>query len=352
MSEKIVGSNKPDATYRKSNEIIPIIPGDINNLQEVGLFLSGLEGAFYAQNDGIEPLPSNDVLMLRHEILTVQQYGALAGIKDNGFAAEEFINWVRQDEGFLLDSQADYLQAVEQGKKAIELLVLYNQRLAYSIAQGYQGWGVPLPDLMQEASIALIKAAKTFDPTKGAFSSLATSAIQKDIKRFIYNNKELIRRPVSFYENVINPLNRYEQEEGEPPTLEAVMKICGVSEKKAREYLNTYNSYRGGIYSLDVPVGEDYESIPGDDGFSQEPGTPELSELIQKLLSESDLSPEQLEVITLILEGKGQSEIARIFGVSPQNVNYRYKTALEKLRKAFLRHFGEEEIKDLLRQLP
>jgi RNA polymerase primary sigma factor len=51
--------------------------------------------------------------------------------------------------------------------RAYECLVLHNQRLVWKIAQGHQGHGLDIEDLVQHGSIGLLRAARKFDATKG-----------------------------------------------------------------------------------------------------------------------------------------------------------------------------------------
>ena len=54
---------------------------------------------------------------------------------------------------------------------AVSELVQANLRFAISVAKKYQGLGLPLSDLVAEANIGLIKAARRFDHTRALSSS-------------------------------------------------------------------------------------------------------------------------------------------------------------------------------------
>ena len=58
-------------------------------------------------------------------------------------------------------------QASEGDEKALEQLVGANLRFVVSLASEYQGKGLDIEDLVNEGNIALVKAAKSFDPTRG-----------------------------------------------------------------------------------------------------------------------------------------------------------------------------------------
>lgn len=74
-------------------------------------------------------------------------------------------------------------QASEGDEKALEQLVGANLRFVVSLASEYQGKGLDMEDLVNEGNIALVKAAKSFDPTCGTrLVVFAASRIRKAIE--------------------------------------------------------------------------------------------------------------------------------------------------------------------------
>ncbi len=74
-------------------------------------------------------------------------------------------------------------QASEGDEKALEQLVGANLRFVVSLASEYQGKGLDIEDLVNEGNIALVKAAKSFDPTRGTrLVVFAASRIRKAIE--------------------------------------------------------------------------------------------------------------------------------------------------------------------------
>src|ERR1051325_4902764 len=104
----------------------------------------------------------------------------------------------RDETGLLTPSQELLLlKRIATGDRiATEKLLHANQRLVASIAQRYQGRGLPLEDLIQEGSLGLVHAAERFNWRKGyRFSTYAVPWIRQAILRAIANTGRNIRLP-------------------------------------------------------------------------------------------------------------------------------------------------------------
>jgi len=78
--------------------------------------------------------------------------------------------------------------------EAARQLVLGNLRFVVHIARGYMGYGLPLPDLIQEGNIGLMKAVKRYDPTVGVrLVSFAVHWIRAEIHEFIIQNWRIVK---------------------------------------------------------------------------------------------------------------------------------------------------------------
>lgn len=77
---------------------------------------------------------------------------------------------------------------------AARQLVLGNLRFVVHIAKGYLGYGLPLPDLIQEGNIGLMKAVKRFDPGVGVrLVSFAVHWIRAEIHEYIIQNWRIVK---------------------------------------------------------------------------------------------------------------------------------------------------------------
>ena len=77
---------------------------------------------------------------------------------------------------------------------AARQLVLSHLRFVVHIARGYNGYGLPLGDLVQEGNIGLMKAVKRFDPSVGVrLVSFAVHWIRAEIHEFVLRNWRLVK---------------------------------------------------------------------------------------------------------------------------------------------------------------
>jgi len=88
-------------------------------------------------------------------------------------------------------------------KKAREHMIKANLRLVVKIAHDYEGFGLPLLDLISEGNIGLMKAVERFDPSKGGkLSTYGSWWIKQSIKRALANQSKTIRLPVHLVDKI------------------------------------------------------------------------------------------------------------------------------------------------------
>jgi RNA polymerase sigma-32 factor len=79
-------------------------------------------------------------------------------------------------------------------QKAADELITSHLRLAATIARRYQGYGLPLPDIIAEANLGLVIAASRFEPGRGArFSTYAKWWIKAAIHDYILRSWSLVK---------------------------------------------------------------------------------------------------------------------------------------------------------------
>ena len=77
---------------------------------------------------------------------------------------------------------------------AARTLVLSHLRFVVHVARGYQGYGLPFADLIQEGNVGLMKAVKRFDPEVGVrLISFAVHWIRAEIHEYILRNWRIVK---------------------------------------------------------------------------------------------------------------------------------------------------------------
>lgn len=73
-------------------------------------------------------------------------------------------------------------------------LILHNLRFVVKVARGYNGYGLPLSDLVQEGNVGLMKAVKRFDPEMNVrLISFAVHWIRAEIHEYILRNWKIVK---------------------------------------------------------------------------------------------------------------------------------------------------------------
>jgi RNA polymerase sigma-32 factor len=82
----------------------------------------------------------------------------------------------------------------EEDLDAARTLVMAHLRFVVHIAKGYNGYGLPIADLIQEGNVGLMKAVKRFDPEFGVrLVSFAVHWIRAEIHEFVLKNWRIVK---------------------------------------------------------------------------------------------------------------------------------------------------------------
>ena len=82
----------------------------------------------------------------------------------------------------------------EDDLEAARELVMSHLRFVVHVARGYNGYGLPLGDLIQEGNIGLMKAVKRFNPDLGVrLVSFAVHWIRAEMHEFILRNWRIVK---------------------------------------------------------------------------------------------------------------------------------------------------------------
>ncbi len=128
---------------------------------------------------------------------------------------------------------------IQKGDEAArEQMIKANLRLVVKIASEFDGYGLPLLDLISEGNIGLMKAAERFDPGFGAkFSTYAMWWIKQAVRRALSNQTRLIRLPVHVTEKLMRiskAATRLHEELGREPSDDELGDEVHLPEDKVR----------------------------------------------------------------------------------------------------------------------
>jgi RNA polymerase sigma-B factor len=209
--------------------------------------------------------------------------------------------------------------------------------LARQLARRYQRTGEPLDDLVQVASLGLLKAIDRFDPDRAtAFSSFAVPTILGELKRYFRDKGWSVRVPRDLQELAVRVDRLGEElarELGRAPTPTEMSERLGVSTEQVLEAREAAGAYRA--ISLERPRAEDEE---GGDAYAEvvggdDPGfrLAEDAATVQRLMRV--LTDREREVLRLrFVEDLTQSEIGERVGVSQMHVSRLIRQSIARLR--------------------
>jgi RNA polymerase primary sigma factor len=150
---------------------------------------------------------------------------------------ETYLRDINETPLLTADDEKRLAKAIAQGDAhARDHMVRANLRLVVNIARGYANRGLPLPDLIEEGNLGLLRAVEGFDPTMGTrFSTYASYWIKQSIKRALINSGKTIRIPAYMVEILSKwrrATARLLDTLGRAPTPEEVARSLGLARKK------------------------------------------------------------------------------------------------------------------------
>lgn len=215
-------------------------------------------------------------------------------------------------------------------------LVNHYLYIAQVVAKKFSGRGIDYEDLLQVASLALIKAIERYEIEKGyKFSSFATPTIVGEVKNYFRDKMRIMRFPRRDSEELKKIENAQvilEQKLFRTPKPDEIAKEAGVStervlellEARSASYVTSLDSYLNDEDNTDLLtfLGEEdkgYDDIENSDFFKK--ALSKLSEDEKKI------------IIGRYVNGLSQRAIAEKLNVSQMYVSRMERKILDKLRK-------------------
>lgn len=232
---------------------------------------------------------------------------------------------------------SDVIIRAQSGDKAArDKLVEDNIGLVWSIVKRYTGRGYEVDDLFQIGSIGLIKAIDKFDLSFNVkFSTYAIPMIQGEIKRFLRDDGIVKVSRIAKENNwkIKKVVMEFEKQYAREPTIDEISKLTGLDKSDiifAMETDITIDSINRTLYENDGHEVYLIDSI--NNGFD------EIEKIVDNMVLEkviNILNEEEKNIIKMrYYEGKTQTQIADMMGMSQVQVSRYEKKIIERLRRA------------------
>jgi RNA polymerase primary sigma factor len=249
------------------------------------------------------------------------------------------------------EEEVDLATRAQAGDQAaLDKLVVSNLRYVVSVARRYLGYGLALPDLINEGNLGLIQAAKRFDPSRGVkFITYAVWWIRQAITHALAQQGGVVALPVRQLDKlrkVLEMYRRHVQQTGAEPNSDELAAELDLPTSEVETILHVYRHL-----SLDAPIAEEgetsfldtlrSETLPsGEEVYLQNTLSREIQELLDQL-------PERDQQVLRLRFGmdddpKTLEEIGEMLGVTRERVRQIEKRAKDQLRvKARMRALQE-----------
>ena len=223
-------------------------------------------------------------------------------------------------------------------------IVMLHFDVAESIARRYRNRGVPHDDLVQVASLGLVKAAHGFDPERSDnFLSYAVPTMLGEVKRFFRDHAWIVRPPRRVQElqaTISSSTADLQQQTGRTPTAQEIAECTGAAPTDVKEAMLADHCYTP--TSLDKPTTEDGATLAdllgaSEPGFSRAEAVSTLRPLCRRL-------PERDRKILYLrfFHEWTQARIAEELQVTQMQVSRLLRRILDDLREQM--ETGDQEL--------
>lgn len=220
-------------------------------------------------------------------------------------------------------------------KRLQDEVVVLHMGLARAIAARYRGRGIAEDDLTQAASMALLKAARNFDPDRGVeFLSYAVVTMKGEVKRQFRDFGWMVRPPRAVQELQAD-LSRAEGELthrlGRSPTVSEVAEHLEVAEDDVVEALSADGCFTP--TSLDAPVGREGSGVLGELLADEDSAMNEAEARVMLTPAVRALPERDREILYLrFFRQQTQAQIAQEVGVTQMQISRILARVLAQLR--------------------
>lgn len=242
----------------------------------------------------------------------------------------------------------------EDDLDAARQLVIHHLRFVVHIARSYQGYGLPLGDIIQEGNVGLMKAVDKYDPHRGVkLVSFAVHWIKAEIHEYILKNWRLVKIATTKAQRKLFFNLRSKKKSLDWLSKEEAEKIASDLNVEVKDVLHMENRLSSNDSSFDSPVpsGDDEEIMSPSQYLEDKRYDPEIlvaseqveqvnkEELLAALKTLDNRSKDILNRRYLSDEKATLHDLADEYKVSAERVRQIENSALKKL-KAFMVDFA------------
>lgn len=227
--------------------------------------------------------------------------------------------------------------AEQRDVRARDTLIERFLPLARKLARRYASSNEPYDDLVQVASLGLVKAVERFDPGRGfAFTSFAVPTIVGELKRYFRDTGWALHVDRSAQERarkISKARREVSSRQGRSPTLPELAEYLECSEEEVLDGLQTAEAYD--TVSLDAPRTGDGGSERRLDTLGGEDDRLGLVDEQATVFAAAQCLPERERHILYLRFGEDltQAEIADRVGVSQMQVSRLLRKSVRRLQE-------------------
>ena len=235
----------------------------------------------------------------------------------------------------------------EDDLDAARQLVIHHLRFVVHIARSYQGYGLPLGDIIQEGNVGLMKAVDKYDPHRGVkLVSFAVHWIKAEIHEYILRNWRQVKIATTKAQRKLFFNLRSKKKSLDWLTKDEAEKIAKDLNVEVKDVIHMENRLSSNDSSFDSPVltGDDEEMMSPSQYLEDKRYDPEVivakdqsnqvnsEDLAHALKILDDRSKDILQRRYLADEKATLHDLADEYNVSAERIRQIENTALKKLK--------------------
>ena len=239
----------------------------------------------------------------------------------------------------------------EDDLDAARQLVIHHLRFVVHIARSYQGYGLPLGDIVQEGNVGLMKAVDKYDPHRGVkLVSFAVHWIKAEIHEYILRNWRQVKIATTKAQRKLFFNLRSKKKSLDWLTKEEAEKIAKDLNVEVKDVLHMENRLSSNDSSFDSPVltGDDDEMMSPSQYLEDKRYDPEVivsnqqatdvnsQDLTQALKILDDRSKDILQRRYLSDKKATLHDLAEEYDISAERVRQIENSALKKLKSVMV----------------